>query len=287
MRKYHLYIIAGFIVFIFVLVSFSLTDLRIESFENIQFRMFIYENSSSPTQTENLEKLLQAYHYPYEIVGKDESWKGWYGRYLAYHKYIDSIEDPETYVLLTDGRDVLINEDFESFIEKAVRMYEANGSAIIFTSETNCCMIGEEYAGDDREGQIEKMKKYFEDVSPKESKSPFIYLNYGIIFGKCKDFKKMYEIMDMKSGYDDQGTVVLRIQEGKFRDFTLDYNHDIFSTLIGDEHPEWDESTHRYFNSTTETYPAILHFAGKNKHYNDCVKKLFEVNKISSEPIYI
>jgi hypothetical protein len=246
--------------------------------------MFIYENSDTPTRTQNLEKLLQAYHYKYEIVGKGHEWDGWYGRVSKYREHINQIEDDETYVLISDGRDVLINEEYNTFIKKAIDMYKQNGDSIIFSSETGCCNIGGEYKGS-REEYIEKIRNKFRELKPHDNESPYIYLNYGVIFGKCKDFKKMYDIMDMQPNYDDQGTIVLRITENKFGDFTLDYQTYLFSSLVGDQHLDWHDSEHKYFNATTGTYPSVLHFTGKNSHYESCAKRLFQIKDIKEDPI--
>jgi hypothetical protein len=109
-----------------------------------------------------------------------------------------------------------------------------------------------------------------------------VYLNFGVIFGKCKDFIEMYKIMEMKDGYDDQGTISLRIKDKQFSKFAIDYNHEVFATLFED--PTWNASDKKYYTKTN-MFPSFIHFPGKNGSYEPCVKQLFEACNITDSPV--
>lgn len=259
-----------FVLFLKMVVMTTYTD----GFQQKECHIFIYDNSTTTTRTKNLEILLSKLNYPYKIVGKGEEWKGWYGRWNTYIDEINKIEDKDAYVCLLDGRDVLITQPYSEFIKKATNQYE---DKIIVGAEEHCCNIGNEFENrendKERHNYVNDIKTYFQNINPDKS-NKYHYVNFGTLFGKCKDFIQINEIMNMRPGYDDQGTFIQRIMEKKIQNYQLDYKHNIFSVLF--ELPKWDKETQNYYNEHTNTFPSIFHFPAKTGIYVDCAKGLFK-----------
>ena len=90
--------------------------------------LLTYENKEN-TSTKNLIYLCKKNNFDYKIIGQNKEWNGWYGRTIEYINALNSI-DENKYVVLSDGRDVLINEDCSSFLNKAINLY--SNKKIIF-----------------------------------------------------------------------------------------------------------------------------------------------------------
>jgi hypothetical protein len=238
-------------------------------------KVAIYENSTSGSRTSNLEKLLDHFGYNYVILGKGDQWNGWYGRMQTCMAYLNGLDD-EQYILFSDGRDVLVGEDAQSFSEKAIKLYNKNGGKIIFNGETLCCVAGKEFKGTKEEKEIyfEEIRKFFEGIQPHPA-PPLYTLNYGLAFGKVRDFKEMFYIMDLKPEEDDQGVLIQKIMNGEFNNYILDYDNTLFGIMY-DKKPEWDENKKQFSNPTTKSFPGFLHFPGKSADYNNCVEVLLK-----------
>ena len=233
----------------------------------------IYENSTEPSRTNNIENLLDKFGYNYVILGRGDKWTGWYGRMQTCIAYLDTLND-EDYVLFSDGRDVLVGEDVNTFSEKAIRLYREKGGKIIFNGETLCCVAGKEFKGtkEEKEVYFEEIRKFFEGIQPKPA-PPLYTLNYGLAFGKARDFKQMFHVMDLKPDEDDQGVLIQKIMNGEFVNYTLDYEQTLFAIMF-DKPPEWNPDKKRYASPATGAFPGFLHFPGKSRDYEDCVKTL-------------
>ena len=243
-----------------------------ESFGHDQsITVALYENSKKPTRTQNLEKLLNKFGYNYVVLGKGDEWKGWHGRMQTCASYLDTLDD-EHYILFSDGRDVLVGEDATTFSERAIQLYNEKGGKIIFNGETLCCVAGKEFKGtkDEKEAYFDKIRAFFEEIQPKPA-PPLYTLNYGLAFGKVRDFKEMFRVMDLKPEEDDQGVLIQKIMNGEFTNYTLDYENSLFGIMF-DKPPEWDPIKKQFSNPTTKSFPAFLHFPGKSPDYDNCVK---------------
>lgn len=236
-------------------------------------KVIIYENSKTPTRTANLEKLLEKFNYDYDIIGKGEKWDGWYGRLQTCVQYLNELGD-EDYVLLSDGRDVIVCEESSAFSEKAIRLYNEKGDKIIFNGETLCCVAGKEFKGteEEKKSYFQMVRDFFEKIQPMPA-PPLYTLNYGLAFGKVRDFKEMFRIMDLKRDEDDQGILIQRIMNGEFTNYVIDYNNTLFGIMYNLP-PKWDNEKKRYSNPTTKSFPSFLHFPGKSKDYDECAKTM-------------
>ena len=105
---------------------------------NIYFLVLSYDTDASDKHLNNFIKMLEKNNFEYKITGNGEEWESWYGRSISYINYLKKL-NPETYVLLCDARDVLINEPYPVFIEKALNLRRQNNNKIIIGTETGCC----------------------------------------------------------------------------------------------------------------------------------------------------
>ena len=273
-------ICVGLVLFIFACLFIgslrSRSQRQKESFQPDQLiTVALYENSTAPTRTQNLTKLLEKFGYNYVILGGGEKWNGWYGRMKTCLTYLNTLDD-EKYILFSDGRDVLVGEDATTFSERAIQLYNEKGGKIIFNGETLCCVAGKEFKGtqEEKETYFEEIRKFFEGIQP-EPAPPLYTLNYGLAFGKVRDFKKMFYIMDLKPEEDDQGVLIQKIMNGEFANYALDYENSLFGIMF-DKPPEWDPVKKQFSNPTTKSFPAFLHFPGKSPDYDNCAKVLLQ-----------
>ena len=266
------YIIAIILLVIFIFLLFNTYFKRRESFEsNNIFTAITYDNSDTPTNTDNLKKLFEQKGYNYKIVGKNTQWKGWYGRVKEYLTAVDDIYkyNDDQYILLCDGRDVLINGNYKNFIKKAIKLYNKNNKTIIFGAERHCC------AGNSGINNDDVYKKRMEDIAKNKTKYNYYYLNFGLIFGNIKDIKNLFETMNIQPGDTDQSLAVVEFCKNPHK-YSLDYNQELFCNNSGECNLEWDDNKKKFKHTITNTYPSILHFPGGNWDcYKECAKKLF------------
>jgi hypothetical protein len=266
--------IALLVIFLFLLcLLFNNYFKTREYFEqNINFTAITYENSETPTNTDNLKTLFENGGYNYKIVGKNKNWDGWYGRLIDYSKEVDNIytsNNHDHYILLCDGRDVVINEKYDDFIQKAIEMYNKNNKTIIFGAERHCC------AGNSGVNSDDKYKNLMKDIAKDKTENDYYYLNFGLIFGKVADIKTFFEILNIQPGDTDQSLAVVEFCNNPHK-YSLDYDQEIFCNNSGECKLEWDDNLKKFKNTNTNTYPSILHFPGGNHEcYKQCTEKLF------------
>ena len=214
------------VIFVFLLFLFFNNYFKTREYfeQNINFTAITYENSVTPTNTENLKILFENGGYNYKIVGKNEKWDGWYGRLTEYAKEIDKIynSNNEHYVLLCDGRDVVINEKYDIFIKKAIELYNKNNKTIIFGAERHCCLGNHGVNSDD------KYKNIMRDIAKDKTKNDYYYLNFGLIFGRVSDIKTLFEILNIQPGDTDQSLAVVEFCNNPHK-YSLDYEQELFS----------------------------------------------------------
>jgi len=244
-----------------------------DGFDTSSFIALSYDNSTIPTNTENLEKLFEKNNYNYKIIGKGKQWEGWYGRTQEYLLYINDILEEGNdnyYVLLCDGRDVLINENIDDFIEKAKNICKRTNKSMIFGAERHCC------AGNGGINSNDDYKNKMIEIARDKTKYDYYYLNFGLLFGKVSDIKTFFDKIDVKPGETDQSLAVVEFCN-HHDNYHLDYDQEIFSNNSGECKLTWDDDKQKFRHSVTNTYPSILHFPGGNWDcYKSCALKLFE-----------
>ena len=240
-----------------------------------------YENADDP-QTKNLIHQFEKLNYNYKILGYGENWDGWYGRAMSYINYLKTLP-PEIYVLLCDGRDVLINQDYNTFISKALEIRDKNNNKIIVGTEEGCCMgsLNSVYKAKNINENIDfidlYMKQQKENSLSKKIKNKFYYINFGLLFGKASQLLDLFYLLNIQPGNDDQALLHKIYYENPDLLF-LDHNHELFSNASHELkgfrvdiskksnlcYYKWDQSKYMFLNTITNTYPSILQTPGKN-----------------------
>ena len=233
-----------------------------------------YDTDISNTNVQNLVKLLDKNKYKYKILGNNEEWNGWYGRLNSYIKFMQTL-NPDTYIILCDARDVLINQDSTSFISKASNEYK---DKLILSSEPNCCSrldgpYKDNYiSAKNKEMNIENALSiyinYMKSMALKKSGQDYYYsLNFGLQFGKVKDFLKVFKLMNIKPEQDDQSLVYKIFYE--YPDLVeLDYNNILFSNVHTaqinfSEDFSWDDVNKSWIATKTGNTPAFIQTPAK------------------------
>jgi hypothetical protein len=235
--------------------------------ERIHFEYVTYDNDPGHKNVVNLIKQIELYKYPNSVIlGKGQEWKGWYGRFLVYKRYMQSI-NPDTYVLLTDARDVVINEPYSIFIAKALELYD---NRVIISVEPNCCTP--DVTGHARSSNIplyikNHVGQVYKPFMEKRANGAYAkYLNFGLQFGKAKDFVKLFHMMDLQPSDDDQ-TIMYKLFFDNPDLVKVDYTETIFSNAnsknIDCDVYEYDNDTKSFKNSKTNSYPSIIQTPGK------------------------
>ena len=267
-------------LFIFVLFAASFVYMITHILKNVPRKT---EDSNSPvftisydnqpigeTYTRNLVHLLRKNKYDYIILGENDNYKGWYTRFLAYRNEIMKHDD-EKLLFICDGRDVLINNQGpETMINIAKSMVDLD-KKIIFGAETGCCTPVK-----DKKNIASFMKNIASKRRP-NYKHSYYYLNFGLMLGKAKNIKFLFQNLGMKKGDDDQSLTYLFFQKFPEKIF-LDYQQILFSNTWNDSLLpfEYNKEQKKMFQKNTKTFPVALHFPAPNykKNYNMCLKKL-------------
>jgi hypothetical protein len=247
---------------------------RFTNMSNIDFLVLTYDNDVNNTNVQNLVKLLDKNKYKYKILGNGENWNGWHGRLNSYIKFMETLNS-DTYLVVCDARDVLVNEDSESFITKAKKEYN---NKLIFSTEPNCCTI---LRGENKQNYISNKNK---DMNPENAfniykeymkskaleisgQDYYCYLNFGLQFGKVKDFLKVYKLMNIQPGQDDQ-TLAYKIFYDHPELVELDYKNVLFSNthtikINFSEDFNWDSNLNKWVVTRTGTTPGFLQTPNK------------------------
>jgi hypothetical protein len=248
------------------------------------FTVVTYETDLNHTNVKSYKSQLKKLNYPHVIL-TDTEWKGWHGRFIKYTEYLNNVEN-DHYILFTDARDVLVNNQTCSrFLEKALQMYQ---NKVIIGTEDNCCTgtpNDEFYRPKKVKDKILNVHRIFMDFmktkAEKINNTPFYYLNFGLLFGKVSDLKILFEKMEMQPGKDDQ----LLLQKVFYENPELiqpDYNHELFSNSSTKSNPEKNPGQNpgqrpKYENSDPENCYYIY----------DETKKCFKNTKTNTYPIFI
>ena len=255
-----------------------------------------YDTDVNNPHINNLINMFTKYNYNYTVLGNGDTWNGWYGRALAYKEYINTLDD-NTYILLCDGRDVVINQDSSTFIKKILECRISNGNRIIVGTETGCCTIPMPdiiYKAKNITENINFILEYIrQQKSGNKYNNAFNYINFGLMCGKAVEFKNLFNILNIQPGEDDQAILhKLYYEDPKL--LILDYNQEILSNASHDKNSlikydntefcyyKWDSIKLAFKNTITNTYPSVIQTPAKNW---DCYKLL--ANKLLPNPQFV
>ena len=256
--------------------KYDLQKYDLEKYDNTinDFIYITYETDKNNTNLNFLLFLINKYKYPnYKVLGVGETWNDWYGRLTSYKNFIESI-NLEKFVLITDARDVLVNEPYEDFIKKAKKLYYDNNSRVICGAEQVCCTA--DHNGTARSKNIDiNIKDYIKDVykpfmEAKGKDNFYKYIQFGLLFGKAKDLLNLFKAMDLKPGGDDQTTLYKTFYENPDI-LTIDYSGIIFSNapnlkkipIVGTCFYKWDYDNKSFRNTKTNNIPSLIQTPGQ------------------------
>lgn len=263
---------------------------------------------------------LQATGWSYKVVGTGTQWEGWCSKINI---LVDELRllNPEQLVVVSDARDVLLNPvkgGKEDFAKRYKETHETNAaldhSPVVIAAEGDCCVAalnlleepgrminatsGERLERSCTSGygkclhHGEEFDKKWEEFFKGEAKkrghagTMFPYLNAGMIVGRAKDIKRVYEYIQATPEEDDQALLSeVLFAKPDWQD--LDYEQKLFGTnrwVAGVDEGclyDWQENvdgTGSFKNRATGETPHFIHTSGR---FWDCYKRLDE--KIAKE----
>ena len=239
-------------------------------------------------------------------VGMGKKWNGWGSKAKHISEELSEVH-PERIVAVLDSRDVLLNNLDENSAKNLVEVFnkltEKHENAIVVGAESQCCVSALTHANpgdflnDDltrtsteacfsgQPGCLHKGKAYEQPWVSKiqhlaaqrevDSSTKNVYPNTGIIVGKAKNIRKIYDILNMKESEDDQALMTeLMLKRPDL--IVLDYNQELIGNndwtegLNGCVY-EWSKDVSRFVHAKYKTMPAFLHFQGK---FFECYGKM-------------
>lgn len=285
-----LFIVIVIVIIIIIIYKNSLNNKNKITSHN-KLLVVTYETDANNPHVNNLRKMLEKNNYNYTILGNETLWQGWYGRSVSYITYLNTLED-NIYILLCDGRDVIINQNNTIFLQKALELRKKNNNKIIVGAEEGCCTynLDDIYRAKNIDKDInfiELYKSQQKQDSLKYNNDTFYYINFGMMFGTVYEFKRLFKLLNIQHNQDDQGLLHKLYYENPDLLY-IDHNQELFSNIINDIYTKntcyfsYDTNTRCFKNNRTNTYPSIIHTAGK---FWDCYKYI--VNKLIVDPIYV
>jgi hypothetical protein len=203
---------------------------------------------------EKWELTANHYGYNYEIIGRNDSWRGFGTKLKLYNQKLQNVTEP--YTVLTDCTDLFFCGSSTELYDKFIQ----SGKDLIIGGELELYYPGGKHNKD-------HIRTHFESIK----ESPQAYPNSGFIMGKTENVRKLMEIN--QEYIDDQAACFDTIYENKLP-LVIDYK----TSLIGNI-PNYKENTYkavgyfefdpklkRYKNVTNGETPVVLHFPGKNWH---------------------
>ena len=272
------------IILIFYLINiYSLNEIFTNNNEELLVLTYDNTNDIKKSHTENLLNLLNKNNIKNNVIGIGKEWTGWYGRTQEYKEFINNLSDDNMYVVICDGRDVLLNNsNSNEIINKAKQLCDIENK-IIFGAEKFCC------AGiDDKINRVENMdinipiidiysellKNIVSNNYP-DYKNDYFFLNYGQIFGKVKNLKYFYNSLNLVPDMNDQGLAYKFLYDNQDKVF-LDNKQELFTNISNGNCPiQFDDNKNKFKQTDTNTYPSFIHCPGGNwECYKNIVNKL-------------
>ena len=281
------FFIAIIVLFIILYINIYIYP-TVEFFYNIEELIAIsYETDANNSEVNNLKRVFEKYNYKYKILGNGEVWRSWYGRSKSYSDFINTLDD-NIYVVICDGRDVLVNQSSKIFLENGIHMRKKYGERIIIGTEKSCCTgnldivyraknipenivnFQELYMLQQRHNSIKNS-----DNDNEHDKLDFYYINFGLMFGKAIEFKNLFKILNVQPNQDDQAL----LHKAYYEDpnlLYLDHKQELFSNSSNKICDFiWDLDINGFKNTYTKTTPCFIHIPSRQMEcYNYLLSKL-------------
>lgn len=280
----------------------SFGRLQQDNYQAPTLHIFIYETSEEEDSPATI-LLEQANNLPgvnAVVFGGGSRFEGYASKYDAV-KPLLAATDSDDLVVITDGRDVLINSVYGSvsetsvldFVEVYDELVSSFPSAIVISAEAQCCVSalthvspggyfnsdgsrkdrsctsGESgcmWNGDDRAIPWETFMKTLAIDRVGETYDD-VYLNAGLMAGKAADLVNLFDQLQMENNEDDQAVLTDFMHLHPDR-IVLDYKQSLFGNNRGGL-GGMDEDTCMFFSdgdrlvhSKTQTSPLFVHSPG-------------------------
>ena len=258
-----------------------------------------YENELSINKNAILfQKTLEHHKWEYKFIGEGLKWSGFKDRIYGYNKELNKLNDDKI-IILSDSRDVFCLRNSDFLIEKIKDIVQDKIiiSAEMFLSQHmnwNNTQIADALLKDpDLFWQGVPLDEYWDyhKINPKPFRK---YVNAGLIIGKVKNLKNMFNWL-IDNNYNDDQLGISKYTNNFPHLIHLDYEAKILHTsgafvngsLYNNDIQQKDAPTfHELFGFST----YFLHFPGNNgsvgqKYIYDTIYKLFE-SKIINKTMY-
>jgi len=274
-------------------------------------KVILYDTTTSVGSVDTADAARLSYYLcqlskngiEYALVGSGEEWGGWGSKAHSVMRALDG-EDDNKLIIVSDARDVLLNP-VEGAVDQIIEKFNlaAGGvqDAVVVGAEGQCCVAalshanpGDYFNADGSRGEracfsgdrscLHRGTRYqtsWEEFMTSLAAdrgfigTQFPYLNAGLLAGKAKDVKRMYNLMDLKATEDDQA-VMTDLMYLRPDWMLLDYSQQLFGsnswTLGADVGClyEWDGNA--LFNTAVaESMPLFIHFPNK---FFECYNKV-------------
>jgi hypothetical protein len=232
--------------------------------------VLIYETDESSTDTPSLRLVEQASRLEgveASIFGRGQSFEGFGSKYAAVYPVLKKMS-PTALVVLSDGRDVLLNNPASSdkYVANAVAAFRAafegltvnHPGAVVISAEAQCCVSALTHAvpgnyyntdgsrnqracasGEDDclwEGDVKAApwEAFMKEIALRRSSQNFddVYLNAGLMAGSAGDLVRLIERANIGKDEDDQA-VLTDFMYNYPESIVLDYGQTMFGNNRG------------------------------------------------------
>jgi len=268
-------------------------------------------NPRGEGSTKKLDDTGVRRNWKMNLLNAGKPWEGFCQKYSALRDYIAANRLRGTdLVVVTDGRDVLVNRDSADFA-KSFRSKFRGG--VVFGTEQECCVevmyeykpgafVGKTKAGISRRKPAISGPGWDDGTAPRDkdglwmrrlhSKVPkhlrnkaagaFPYLNGGLACGTVKAWKALLKAMGKFDTWEDDQALFTDVMLAKSGLVKLDYNQEFFSNSNVDQGKAgcfymWDSGKKSYTNTLTKTMPYFIQTPGAKNDFKPfgCYMKLY------------
>jgi hypothetical protein len=257
-----------------------------------------------------------------EVFGTGTAFNGFGSKYLHLKPKLESIA-PDTLVVVSDGRDVLVNihtDSAKDMNEKVISTFNELTKdyphAVVFSAEAQCCVAGLHHAEpfdyfdamtgkrvkraciggtegcSGAEGSPDSWKALFKSLQEvrKASNSVDSFLNAGLFAGRVEDILNLINAIDIREDEDDQAVLSGYLFHDVKR-IVLDYDQKLFGNLRWTEGDngcvfEMDKEAEACTHKTYGTTPSFIHAPNKFfKCHNSLLRSLGKSQMVTSRGI--
>ena len=215
-----------------------------------QMKILTYANKDK-RELQNLLKSLTSNGFEGVVVGMGEKWHGVINKTKGYHRKLNELSDENEVVALVDGYDVLVCGSPKEVLEKYRKI--SDGHKIVFCGERMCA----------KWVNCRPLNKWW----GQKKRPPTQYLNSGIIVGKVKNLRELFQYM-LDSKIKDDQLAATNYTENNIDSVAIDSSHELVATVTGMDFLDFDAKDGRLINTRTGTKPCLIHIPGSGFDLN-------------------